>query len=259
MKHFGRNCYLSCFYTLLYLPIMVVIWLSFNQTRYSLVWQGFTWKWYTTLAQDHDLIHVAINSLIVGISAASIATMIAAITSISLFRYRFTGKAAISNLIFVMIIAPDIVIAISLLLLFRFLDIPLGFWTLLLAHITFCIPFAVVTINSRLNGLNRCMIEAAQDLGAKEHTIFFRILLPLIAPGLIAGWLLSFTLSLDDVIISYFVTGPSFDILPLKIFAMVKLGVSPEVNALSTILFALTLIVVVISQLIMRKNRAKTH
>lgn len=255
MNHAGRKIYLSAFYLFLYLPIVVVIALSFNNTRYSLIWHGFTWKWYSALVADHDLVQAAIHSIIIGISAATVATVIGAIASISLFRYRFLGRSVVNKILFVMIIVPDIVTAISLLLLFRLTHISLGFWTLLLAHITFCIPFVFVTANSRLAGLNKTMIEAARDLGAKEHTIFMRILIPLIAPALIAGWLLSFTLSLDDVIISYFVTGPSFDILPLKIYAMVKLGVSPEVNALSSILFGFTLATVITSQLIMRKNR----
>ncbi len=255
MKHLRKLFYLIFFYLFLYAPIAVIIFLSFNNTRYSLVWHQFTWKWYITLAHDYELIHVAANSLIIGITAASIATLLGAIASISLFRYRFLGRSAINGLLFVMIIVPDIVTAIALLLLFRFLHLPLGFWTLLLAHITFCIPFVFITANTRLVGVNKVMIEAAQDLGANEHTIFFRILGPLIMPALLAAWLLSFTLSLDDVIISYFVTGPEFEILPLKIYSMVKLGVSPEINALSSILFVFTLLIVISSQLIIRKNR----
>lgn len=257
MKHLGKILYLSGFYLFLYVPIVVVVWLSFNNTRYSLLWHGFTWKWYVTLFHDRDLIQVAINSLTIGISAATLATIIGAIASISLFRYRFMGRSAISGLLFIMIIIPDVVTAISLLLLFRFLQVPLGFWTLLVAHVTFCIPFAFITANTRLSGLNKTIIEGARDLGAKEYTIFSRVLVPMIFPALISAWLLSFTLSLDDVIISYFVTGPSFEILPLKIYSMVKLGVSPEVNALSSILFTLTLLVVLTSQLILRKNNTK--
>jgi len=156
--------------------------------------------------------------------------------------------------LFVMIIIPDIVTGIALLLLYRFLHFSLGFWTLLLAHITFCLPFVFITANSRIDGIDKSIIEAARDLGAKEHTIFFRIMIPLLLPALISGWLLSFTLSLDDVIISYFVTGPSFEILPLKIFSMVKLGVSPEVNALSALLFFFTLLIVISTQLLMKKK-----
>ncbi len=254
MNRIGSRSYLTLIYVFLYVPIGIIIWLSFNNARYSLLWRGFTFSWYQQLLQDTDLIQVAINSLIVGTIAATLASVLGAIASVSLFRYRFLGKNALHGLLFIMIILPDIVIAISLLLLYRLLHFSLGFWSLLLAHITFCIPFVFVTVNARLSGINRHIIEAARDLGAKEHIIFLKILMPLLLPALISGWLLSFTLSLDDVIISYFVTGPSFEILPLKIYSMVRLGVSPEVNALSTILFVFTLLVVVTTQFLMRKK-----
>lgn len=254
MNRINRILYLALIYAFLYIPIAIVIWLSFNDARYSLLWHGFTWKWYVTLAHDADIIQVAINSLILGIFAASLATVLGAFAAINLYRYRFFGHKGIYNLLFMMIIMPDIVIAIALLLLFKTLHLKLGFWTLLLAHTTFCLPFVFITTSSRLSGMNKHIIEAARDLGATEQVIFFRVLLPLLLPALISGWLLSFTLSLDDVIISYFVTGPGFEILPLKIYSMVRLGVNPEINALSTILFTLTLFVVFTSQLLTRKK-----
>jgi spermidine/putrescine transport system permease protein len=135
------------------------------------------------------------------------------------------------------------------------MKISLGFFTLLFAHITFCIPFVAVTVYSRITGLDKNIFEAARDLGAKDFTIFLRIIIPLLWPAIIAGWLLSFTLSLDDVIISYFVTGPDFQILPLQIFSMVRLGVTPEVNALCSVMFTVTLFIVIISQLMLRKKQ----
>jgi len=254
MNRLGKILYLGLVYAFLYIPIIIVIWLSFNNARFSLLWHGFTWHWYQQLIHDRDMIQVAINSLVLGVTAATIATALGAMAAINLFRYRYWGRKMVYNLLFIMIIVPDIVMGIAFLLLFRTLHFKLGFWTLLLAHITFCLPFVFITANSRLSGMNRSIIEAARDLGAREYEIFFKILIPLILPALISGWLLSFTLSLDDVIISYFVTGPGFEILPLKIYSMVRLGVSPEVNALSTILFALTVVVVITSQLIMRKK-----
>ena len=137
---------------------------------------------------------------------------------------------------------------ISLLLIFNVLHFPFGFFSLLIAHITFCIPFVCVTVNGQLKQLDKHLIEAAQDLGASESTIFFRILAPLLLPSLISGWLLSFTLSLDDVIISYFVSGPGYMILPLRIYSMVKLGVKPEVNALCTLLLGVTLLIAFTAQ-----------
>ena len=150
--------------------------------------------------------------------------------------------------------SPDIVMAISLLALFLVIGAQLGFFTLLVAHITFCLPFVVVTVYSRLNGFDVKMLEAAKDLGASEWTILNKIILPLAKPAVAAGWLLSFTLSLDDVIISSFVTGPTYEILPLKIYSMVKVGISPEVNALATIMLVVSLALVIISQLLAREK-----
>ena len=255
MNRITTNSYLTLVYIFLYLPIAIVVWFSFNSTVHSLIWHGFTLHWYQVLFHDVDLAGVTIHSLEIGILAATIATILGTIATVSLFRYRFLGKNALNGLLFALIIIPDIVVAISLLLLFRFIHIPLGVWTLLLAHITFCIPFVFVTVSARINSLDKNIIEAARDLGAKEYTIFSRVLIPLLWPALVTGWLLSFTLSLDDVIISYFVTGPDFEILPLKIYSMARLGVSPEINALCSVLLALTLIIVVASQLLLRKKQ----
>lgn len=253
-RRLGEATYLGFVYAFLYLPILIVIFFSFNTARFSLVWHSGTLDWYRTLFHDADMIQVALNSLLVGVSAASGATALGALAAISLFRYRFLGKKAIHGLLFVMIIIPDIVTGIALLLLFRGLHMSLGFFSLLLAHITFCIPFVFITANGRLSLIDKYIIEAARDLGAKEHVIFFRVMIPLLLPALLSGWLLSFTLSLDDVIISYFVAGPTFEILPLKIFSLVKVGVSPEVNALSSIMFVLTLLLVGGAQLLLRKK-----
>ena len=144
---------------------------------------------------------------------------------------------------------------ISLLMLFIFISMPLGFWTLLIAHITFSVPFVIVTVLARMNGFDLSIIEAAKDLGASEWVAFKSIILPNIVPALIAAFLLSFTLSLDDVIISFFVTGPDYEILPLKIYSMVKLGVKPEINALSTVMFVFTLFMVILSQFFMKEKR----
>jgi spermidine/putrescine transport system permease protein len=181
--------------------------------------------------------------------------MLGTLTAVSLYRYRFKGKKLLHGMIFVMIVSPDIVMAISLLILFSTLKAPLGFWTLLLSHVTFCMPFVAVTVYSRIAGLDKNIFEAAKDLGASDFTILLRVIIPLLWPAILAGWLLSFTLSLDDVIISFFVTGPDFDILPLKIFSMVKLGVKPEINALCSVMFALTLLIVLIAQLVLRKKQ----
>jgi len=186
-----------------------------------------------------------------GVLSATCATLIGALTAVALYRYRFRGKPFVSGMLFVVMMSPDIVMAISLLVLFMLLGISLGFWSLLFSHITFCLPFVVITVYSRLKGFDVRMLEAAKDLGASEMTILRKIL-PLAMPAVAAGWLLSFTLSMDDVVVSSFVTGPGFEILPLKIYSMVKVGVSPEVNALATILLLLSLLLVAVSQLLLR-------
>jgi spermidine/putrescine transport system permease protein len=153
-----------------------------------------------------------------------------------------------------LMMAPDIILAIALLVLFVVIGIALGFWSLLIAHITFCLPFTMVTVAARLKDFDPFLLDAARDLGASENQLLRRIVFPLLRPALISSWLLNFTLSLDDVIVSSFVTGPSYDVLPLKIFSMVKVGVKPEVNALATIMVALSLVLVVISQLLVKEK-----
>ena len=251
---FSRIAYSSLVYLFFYIPIAVLIVYSFNNSTYSMLWHGFTWAWYQQLWQDSDLISAAVNSLIIGVLASTFAAIIGTLAAVSLYRYRFMGKNLLHALLFILIVSPDIVMGTSLLVLYNVLHFALGFWSLLLAHITFCIPFVAVTVYSRITSIDKNIFEAAKDLGANDFIIFMRVIVPLLFPAILAGWLLSFTLSIDDVIISYFVTGPSFQILPLDIYSMVRLGVNPEINALSAVLFSLTLLLVGISQFVMRKK-----
>lgn len=255
MSKFSKLFYPICVYLFLYVPIAVVIIFSFNNASHSLVWHGFTLHWYADLFHDSSLLIVAWHSLLIGILAATFATAIGTLAAVSLFRYRFFGKQLLHGLIFILILTPEIVMGIALLILYSTIRIPLGFWSLLLAHITLCVPFAAVTIYSRAATLDNSIVEAALDLGATDFSIFRKIIIPLLFPAITAGWLLSFTLSLDDVIISYFVTGPSFDILPLRIYSMVRLGVKPEVNALCTLLLGMTLGLVILAQSFLRKKQ----
>jgi spermidine/putrescine transport system permease protein len=183
-----------------------------------------------------------------------LACVIGSLGAIALQRYCFLGKKLIQALLFVTLMSPDIVMAISLLVLFIALHIELGFWSLLLAHTTFSLPFVTVTVQSRLQGFDRHLLEAAHDLGAREWQAMRLVLLPLIAPAILAAWLLSFTLSLDDVVVSFFVTGPEFEVLPLKIYSMVRMGVTPEVNALATLLFMLSMSLVGTAQWLLQRN-----
>lgn len=254
MKISLRSWYIAFIYFFLYFPIAVLIVYSFNDARYSLVWHGFTWRWYQELSLDYDIWRSLLRSLLLGVSASALATYLGLLASVSLYRYRFLGRQVLHGVIFLLIIIPDIVMAIAMLLLFNTFDVPLGFFSLFVAHVTLCLPFAIVTISSRLQNINPHLFEAATDLGASDGKIFRTILIPLLKPAIIAAFLLSFTLSFDDVIISYFVSGPSYEILPLRIFSMVRNGVKPEINALSSITFIITLVVVCVAQMNLRRK-----
>jgi len=255
MNKLFKYFYTGLVYVFLYLPITVVIVLSFNQAERSLLWKGFSLHWYSVLFHDTELLRVAANSITIGVLAATVATFIGTLAAVILFRHKFFGKKLLHGLLFTLIILPEIIMGISLLLMYSVFKIPLGFWSLLLAHITLCMPFAAITIYSRIITLDQDIFEAARDLGANDVTIFIKIIIPLLLPAIVAGWLLSFTLSLDDVITSYFVAGPNFEILPLRIYSMVKLGIKPEINALCTLLLSMTLVLVVAAQLALRKKQ----
>ncbi len=254
LRNFTNKSYLSAIYLFFYLPILILMVYSFNNAQYSLVWHGFTWQWYQDLFADGDLWAATWHSFFLGITAATLATLIGMIAAVTIYRYRFIGRDFVNALVFVLILTPEIVTGASLLILFTLINLPLGFTSLLLSHISFCIPFVIITAYSRLASFDKNIFEAAKDLGATDVTILRRIILPLLWPALFAGWLLSFTLSLDDVIISYFVAGPEYDILPLRIYSMVRSGVKPEINALCSVLFCVTLLLVVLSQLALKKQ-----
>lgn len=247
--------FISSIFIFLYTPIAILVVNSFNDSKYGYEWKGFTWKWYEKLFENEALTQAFFNSLLVAVLAASAATIIGTLMALALYRYKFPLKGTASGLLFVLMMSPDIVLAITFLVIFIALGIELGFWSLLISHITFCLPFVVITVYAQLKGFDKYLLEAAQDLGASESRIFRSIILPLISPAIIAGWLLSFTLSLDDVIISSFVTGPSFEVLPIRVFSMVKVGVSPEVNVLAALLLVISLTLVTVASLLIRKDK----
>ena len=253
---FFKRLYLLFVYSFLYLPIFILILYSFNSSTYSAsVWEGFTLSWYKKLISNSQLLTAMANSLILAAASATMATVIGTLGAVSFFRFRFAFKNFLYALIYIVMMSPDVVMGISLLVLFIAIKFPLGFWTLLITHITFSLPFVIVTLFTRLAGFDRHIVEAAKDLGADEFRTFLHIIFPMLIPAVAAGWLLSFTISLDDVIGSFFVTGPDFEILPLRIYSMVRLGVKPEINALSTLIFILSLALVLISQLLMKDKR----
>lgn len=240
-------------YSFLYVPIIILIIFSFNKSRLNAVWTGFTFEWYGKLMHNESVLDAAKTSLTVAFVSTIVATMVGTLAAVGMYRYHFRGKTALDGMLYLPIVIPEIVMGISLLAFFALTEVPLGIMTIIIAHITFCIPFVVVIVRARLEGFDSAMEEAAMDLGANEWQTFLKVTLPIIGPGILAGALLSFTLSIDDVIISFFVAGPASTTLPLKIFSMVKFGVTPEINALSTLLLLITLTIAVFAQL--RLNR----
>ncbi len=232
-----------------YLPIIILILNSFNASRFSSKWQGFSLKWYELLFKNSEIWQSFKLSLIIAFLAAIISIVLGTIAAFALHRYWQTKLQKIHFiLIYLPLIMPEILMGISLLILFLALKIELGFLTVFLSHITFCISYVTMVIYSRLQEFDFNLIEAAQDLGASLTQTISKVIIPLLAPGIISGGLLAFTLSLDDFIITFFVAGPGTTTLPIRIFSMIKHGATPQVNALSTLLLCLTFVIVIFSQ-----------
>lgn len=247
--------YLALVYGLLYLPIGVLVVYSFNDAPTGYRWGGLSLRWYRALLTNDTMVQSMWNSLLLAFAAATLSTLIGTLTALALHRYRFRGRRSLQGMLFVVMMAPDIVLAISLLALFLVFGIKLGFVSLLLAHVTFCLPFVVITVAARLSGFDERLLEAARDLGARELTRMRTVLLPVIMPAVLAGWLLGFTLSLDDVVVSTFVSGPGYEVLPLRIYSMVRVGLKPEVNALGALLLAFSLLMLLLSQLLLTRGK----
>ncbi len=255
MNPWLQRAYAAIVYGFLYVPLLVVAVFSFNDSKFSLAWHGFTLQWYSKLWENSSLMSAALNSLLIAASAATAATLLGTVAAFIIHQYRFPGRRLLFGSLFVMMMSPDIVIAISLLLLFLALALPLGFGTLFMAHTVLCVPFVASTVYSRFHGFQRDIIDAAKDLGADEYQVFRHIVIPVAAPAVVGGWLLSFTLSLDDVVISFFSTGPDFEVLPLRIYSMVRLGIKPDVNALCVVMMAITIIALVLSRTLRKENK----
>ncbi len=255
MKNWIGRSWLTMVFVFLYLPLLILMVYSFNEARFSTVWKGFSWKWYLQLLNNTALLSAAFHSVVVAVLASTLSTVMGTFGAFILNRYTFAGRSLFYGLIYWVMVSPDIVMGISLLMLFVILGMGPGFLTLLISHVTFCLPFVIVTVLARIRDFDQNVVDAARDLGAGEFQIFFAVILPMILPAVLAGWLLSFTLSMDDVIISFFVAGPEFEILPLRIYSMVKLGVKPEVNALCTVMFLCTLAVVILAHSLMKEEK----
>jgi spermidine/putrescine transport system permease protein len=228
-------------YSFLYLPLFIVVIYSFNDSKLNAEWVGFTLKWYHKLFNNHEMLSAAGNSLIIATTSAMVATVLGTLAGMAMYRYRLKLLPA---LVLAPIAMPDILMGVSLLLFFIMLNMSLGLVSITLAHITFCIGFVALSVQARMSSIDRSLTEAARDLGATPWQCFRKITLPLLAPGIIAGALMAFTLSIDDFVITFFVAGVGSSTLPLEIYSMVKIAVTPEVNAISTLLMLLTLIMI---------------
>ena len=236
-------------YLFLFLPISVIVVNSFNATTTKpyMSWKGFTFDWYVKLWSNSSLIEAFGNTMIIAIVSTILATIIGSLGAIGMYKYKFKGRSIIDGLLYVPVVIPEIVLGISLLTIFSKVNIPRGMLTLILSHVTFCVPFVIFNVRARLSGYDNSIEEASMDLGANRFVTFFNITLPVLAPGIFGGALLAFTLSIDDVIISYFVYGQT-KTYPLKVMESVKSGVAPDVNALSTIILIGTILFVVLTQ-----------
>ncbi|WP_139906125.1 extracellular solute-binding protein [Clostridium thermarum] len=254
------SSYSILIYLFLYMPILILILFSFNESKLNAVWTGFSLKWYKNLFTNYTILEALKNTLLIAVTSTILSVMIGTITAVGMYRYKFRGKGILDAVLFVPIVIPEIVMGIAMLSFFSMLqkviDFEMGLITLIIAHVTFSVSYVVVVVKSRLQGFDKHLEEAAMDLGATPLQTFFKVTLPVIMPGIISGGLLAFTLSLDDVIISFFVAGPKSTTLPLKVLSMVKFGVTPEINALSTIMLLFTVVIVVLMELL---NKASAH
>jgi putrescine transport system permease protein len=227
-------------FAFLYLPIVLLVIYSFNASRLVTVWGGFSTRWYAELLRNEGILDAAWVTLRVGLLSATIATVLGTMAAVALVRRgRFLGRTLFTGMVVAPLVMPEVITGLSLLLLFVAIGFDRGFWTLTLAHISFSMCFVAVVVQSRLVTFDRSLEEAALDLGAPPIKAFFLVTLPIIFPAVAAGWMLAFTLSLDDLVISSFTTGPGATTLPMKIYSQVRLGVTPEINAVCTIMIAL--------------------
>jgi spermidine/putrescine transport system permease protein len=247
-------------YLFLYAPIAVVMVYSFNAARHGMVWRGFTWQWYEKLLHDPLVWAAAKNTLILAVASTSVATVFGALLGVGLYRYWFPGKRLFQWFLYLPVVIPDVVMAVAMMLFYGLLRdatgwFELGMGTMIVAHVTFQIPFVALVVRSRLIGLDPAIEEAARDLGASPWQTFWYVTFPLIAPGIMAGGMLAFTLSLDDFVVSFFTTGPGATTLPILIYSSVKRGITPDINALSTVMILVSVLATIMVAILERTRK----
>ena len=247
--------YLAVLTLLMYLPLVMVVIFSFNESRLSASFTGFSLKWYEILAQDRDLKEALMNSIVLGVLSCGISAVIGTLGAVGMARVNYRSKGMMEYLSTIPIMIPEIILGMVFLVFFSLLNLPFGMITLVIAHTTFCIPYIFMMVKARLVGIDKSLEEAARDLGAGPVRTFFDITMPLIMPAVLSGSLLAFAMSFDDVVISIFVNGPRLNTLPVKVYAQLKTGVTPEINALCTIILAVIILVLGLSSLIAKKTQ----
>lgn len=243
------------FFAYLYVPVIVLVALAFNGGTSATIWGGFSVKWFGTVANNPDILRATWNSLIVATVSSLVATAMATPAAIAMAHRRFRGQNAVTAVIAMPLIVPEIVTAVATLLFFSAVALPLGLVAMILAHIVFCIPFAYLPVRARMEGMDPALAEAASDLYADGWRVFTRVTLPLLWPGILSGLMLAFIISLDDFVISFFVSGAGATTLPIYIYGMIRIGVSPEVNAVSAMLLVVSIVFVALSWVVGRLRR----
>lgn len=242
-------------FAFLYIPILLLVIYSFNESRLVTVWAGFSFKWYVEMFNNQGLMDAAWVTIRVALLSASVATVLGTLAALALVRYtRFTGRTLFTGMVYAPLVMPEVITGLSLLLLFVSINMDRGFWTVTLAHITFSLCFVAVVVQSRLVSFDMSLEEAAQDLGCTPFEAFWKVTLPVIFPAVLSGWMLAFTLSLDDLVIASFTSGPGATTLPMKIYSQVRLGVTPEINAICTILIGLVAIGVITATIVNKRR-----
>ena len=235
------------FFAFLYIPILVLVVLSFNSGQSATLWESFSLKWYAVVANDPEILRAAKNSLLVATLATLASTVLATLAALGMRGRAFRGQTLMNGVLGLPLLVPEIVTAVATLMFFAFIGLKLSLFTILLAHIVFCIPFAYLPIRARLNDLDKSLLEAAGDLYASPYQVFRRVTLPLLWPAVLSGAVLAFVVSLDDFIMTFFVAGPGSTTLPVYIFSAIKAGVTPEINAISTLMLVISIVLVVLS------------
>ena len=245
-------------FVFLYAPIVSLIVYSFNESKLVTVWSGFSFKWYGELFQDEGIMKAAWVSIRIAFFTATASVVLATVAAMVMTRFRpFRGKTLFGALITAPLVMPEVITGLSILLLFVSMGMARGMTTIWIAHVTFCVAFVTVVVSSRLGELDKSIEEAAMDLGANRVKVFFLITLPIIMPALISGWLLAFTLSIDDLVVASFVSGPSSTTLPMKVFSSVRLGLSPKINALATLMILAVSIAALVAWWLMARDEKR--